>query len=97
MQQKKQEMVYDILATNGLILEERPKEQRINCLWLNGNRMYHEILIDAQYPQSLLGTVFFEEEWVDGVMQVVFSYPAERRELYETELYSFYVVENGEE
>jgi hypothetical protein len=54
-------------------------------------------LIDVQYPQSLLGSAFGEAEWIDGVMQVLFSYPADKREIYETEQYGFYVVDNGEE
>jgi hypothetical protein len=62
-----------------------------------GNTVYHSVFIDVQYPQSLLGAAFGEEEWIAGVMQVVFSYPADIRDIYETEQYGFHVVYNGEE
>ena len=97
MLQTKEYFIYDILAAGGSVVEDRPEEGRTTCLWQLGDRIYCEILIDAQYPQYLLGTAFGEEEWITGVMQVVFSYPADKRDIYETEQYSFYVIDNGEE
>lgn len=97
MLQTKEYFIYDILAAGGVVIEDRPSEGRTTCLWQSGNRMYCEILIDEQYPQFLLGDAFGEEESIAGVMRVVFSYPADKRELYEAEQYRFYVISNGEE
>lgn len=97
MQQTREAFIYDILAAGGSVVEDRPSERRSTCLWQSGDRMYCEILIDEQYPQSLVGGSFGEEEWIAGVMSVVFSYPADKREFYETEQYGFYVIYNGEE
>ncbi len=97
MQQTREELIYEILSVGGSVLEERPEERRTTCLWQAGNTMHCAIFIDTQYPQSLLGTAFGEEEWINGVMWVVFSYPAEQAELYEMEQYHFYVIDNVEE
>ena len=97
MQQNLEHFVYEILATNGVILEEQPENHRVTCLWQVGDTVYRSIFTEVQYSQSLLGTSFGEEEWITGVMQVMFSYPAERREVYEAEQYCFYVTADGEE
>lgn len=97
MQQTKEYFIYDILAEGGVVAEDRPLEQRTTCTWQLGDRMYIDILIDIQYPNSLLGTAFGEEEWINGVMQVLFSYPANRQEIYGTEKYGFYVTDHGRE
>ena len=97
MLQNRETLVYDILTAGGSIAEERPSEGRTTCMWQVGDKVYCGILFDGQYPQSLLGAAFGEEEEISGVMQVVFSYPADRREIYETEQYGFYVISNEEE
>ena len=97
MLQSKETLIYDIITAGGQVTEDRPLEGRTTCLWQVGDKLHCGIFIDEQYPQSLLGTAFGEEEEISGVMQVVFSYPADQREIYETEQYSFYVINNGEE
>jgi hypothetical protein len=97
MLRTKDYFIYDILSAGGSVVEDRPLEGRTTCLWQMGDRIYCEILVEEQYPQSLLGTSFGEEEWIPGVMQIVFSYPADKRDIYETEQYSFYVIDNREE
>lgn len=97
MQQTVREVALDILAANGMIVDEVPEEKRVYYLWKLGDTMQCGVLIELPYPQSLLGTSFGEEEWITGVMQVVFSYPADSFEQYETEEYQYYVIKNGEE
>lgn len=97
MQQNLTDMVMDILGANGIVFDEIPGEKRISYRWQLGDTIYRGTLIEAQYPQYLLGTSFGEEEWITGVMETVFSYPAEQSEVYETEEYSYYVIENREE
>lgn len=97
MMQTLEETVQEILAAGGIMVEERPEEQRVTYRWQTENKIYNGIFVEVQYPQYLLGNVFGEEEWITGVMQIVFSYPADQQEKYETEQYSYHVVENGEE
>lgn len=97
LQRSREEFVNEILSAGGVIVEERPEEKRTSCRWQAENRVYFSIWIDEQYPQYLLGSSFGEEELVNGVMQVMFSYPADKCDIYETEQYVFYVVGNGEE
>lgn len=97
LQRTREELVNEILSAGGTITEERPEENRTTCYWQTENLIHRAVFIDEQYPQFLLGTSFGEEEWTLGVMQVVFSYPADKTELYEAEQYNFYVIDNGEE
>jgi len=97
MQQNIEYFIYEILAAGGELIEEQPENHRATCLWQVGNTVYRSVFTEVQYPQSLLGTSFGEEEWITGVMQVMFSYPADKRDIYETEQYCFFVTANGEE
>ncbi len=97
MHQNLSDIVMDILGANGIVYDEVPGQKRISYRWRLGDTMYRGILIEAQYPQSLLGASFGEEEWVTGVMKIIFSYPVEQSAIYEAEEYSYYVIENREE
>jgi hypothetical protein len=97
LQQTREEFVNEILSAGGTVTEERPEENRTTCRWQTEDMMHCAVFIDEQYPQYLLGSSFGEEEWTAGVMQVMFSYPADKVDIYETEQYNFYVVGNGEE
>ena len=97
MLQKRECFVYEILAVGGTIIEERPSEKRTTCTWQLGNKKYLVTFIDEEYARDLLGSVFGDEEWIPGVMHVMFSYPADKRDVYETEPYCFYIVNNEEE
>ena len=87
----------EILQAGGEITEQIAPERRISYLLRKEDVLYQGILLEAQYSKQLLGEVFGEEEWVTGIMNVVFACPAERSTEYQTEQYSFYVVKNGEE
>ena len=91
----------DILAQLELLGElsvtELPEQKRAVYILKTDNRVYRGILQQEEYSRELLGDVFGEEEWITGVMQVVFSYPAENSSEYETLQYGYYIIENREE
>ena len=97
MQQRKEYFLYEILSVSGNIIEERPSEKRTTCVWQLGNQKNLAVFIDEEYSRDLLGAGFGDEEWIPGVMYVVFSYPADKCDIYEAEQYCFYIVNNGEE
>ena len=97
LQRTREEFVNEILSAGGTITEEHPEENRTICYWQTENLIHRAVFIDEQYPQFLVGTSFGEEEWTLGVMLVMFTYPADKTELYESEQYYFYVIDNGEE
>lgn len=97
LQQTLEEKVKELPAAEGSILEGTLAEKRIVCRWQEEGKIYYGILLEGQYPQSLVGSAFGEAEWITGVMQVVFSYPADRNDEFETAEYSYYVIENREE
>ena len=97
MLQKREYFIHEILSVGGNIIEERPSEKRTTCVWQLENKKYLAVFIDEDYSKDLLGPIFGDEEWIPGVMHVVFSYPADKCDIYETEQYGFYIVNNGEE
>ena len=97
MLQKREYFVYEILSVGGTIIEECPSEKRTTCVWQLENKKYLATFIDEEYAGDLLGSAFGDAEWVPGVMHVVFSYPADKIDIYETEPYYFYIVNNEEE
>lgn len=97
MQQALEEVMEEILEPEGISFEKSPEEKKITCRWQKDGIIYRGILIESQYPQKLLGKIFGEEEWITGVMWVVFSYPAEHQEIYEATEYDYYVIKCGEE
>lgn len=97
MKQRLMEAVEEILLANGDIEEQSEKDLRVMYRLQKDGRVYCGILQECRYSRELVGSSFGEEEQITGVMEVVFSYPAERAMEYETEKYRFYVVKNGEE
>jgi len=95
--QSLEETVTEILETGGMLLDDFAEEKKAVCLWQKEGILYRGLYTEAEYPQTLLGTSFGEQESVTGVMQVIFSYPAEHREQYEAAEYIYYVLENREE
>ncbi len=92
-----EEAADEILEAGGILLESLPEKNRMTFRWQQDGRLHRGVLIEAKYPQALLGTSFGEEEWITGVMQIVFSYPADRYTDYETARYNYYIMNNGEE
>ena len=97
LNQTLEEVTKEILATEGAQYEESPEEKRITCKWQEEGMIYYSILTESQYSKELLGNSFGEEEWITGVMEVVFSYPAENQDVYEAPEYNFYIKTRGEE
>lgn len=97
IQQTYEDVKNDILARNGMITEEYPELRRCSYALQENGKLYEGIMIESKYSYSLLGSAFGEEEWVNGVMQVVFSYPDNQTAKYDAEQYNYYVVENREE
>ena len=97
MQKTVKEVALDIVAVNGMIIDEVPEEKRVYYLWKQDGIVYRGVLIERPYSRALLGNSFGEEEWITGVMQVIFTYPTELSEQYETDEYKYYVIENREE
>ena len=97
MKQTLEEAVEEIVLADGIICEKKEEERRVHYQFQKDGIMYCGILVENPYSGDLLGDAFGEEESITGVMEVMFSYPAERAAEYETEEYSFYVVENREE
>ena len=97
MGQTLEETVTELLETGGMLVEDTLEEQKAVCLWQKDGMLYRGVCVEAEYPQTLLGTDFSEQESVTGVMQVIYSYPAEQQEQYETAEYSYYVIEHREE
>lgn len=97
MQQTLGESVKEILENAGGVVEQLPGEKRVKYQFQDAERIYCGILIEGQYSKELLGNTFGEEEWITGVMEVMFSYPLAERETYETEQYNYYIITNREE
>lgn len=97
MQQTLEETMEEISLEDGIIIEQFPEERKAYYYLIVKDKMYQGILQEGQYSQALLGTVFGKEEWITGVMNVMFYYPIDRSEEYDTEKYRYYVIENREE
>lgn len=97
MKQKLIEAVEEILLADGIIENMSEAELRVQYRLQKDGRIYCGILLENFYSKELLGNSFGDEEQITGVMEVVFSYPADRAEEYEAENYRFYVVKNREE
>lgn len=97
MQQNLQEVENEILGMDGTILEGSLGEKRVVLEWNENDMVYRAALWEEQYAQALLGGAFGEEEWITGVMQVMVSYPEERRAEFEAAEYNYYVEQNVEE
>ena len=97
MQSSIKDSLNEVFAVEDAVIGASLEENQAVCLWQEDDKIHRGIFIGMQYPQSLLGSAFGEEEQIPGVMQVVFSYPADNREPYETSEYNYYVIENREE
>ncbi len=96
MQRTLKEVMQDFPEIEDILLEGSLEEKQMRCQWQKDGRIYLCFLAEEQYPQELLGKTF-GEEWITGVMQVVFSYPADDKTKYETLKYEYYVIKNREE
>lgn len=97
MQQSLEKSIEEILENAGSVVEQLPGEKRVKYQTQDAEKMYCGIITEVQYSKELLGNAFGEEEWITGVMEVVFSYPLDGREKYETEPYHYYIITNREE
>ncbi len=87
----------EVLTEEKAVVKILSEEKRMTFEWQENGIIYQGVLVESQYAQKLLGSSFGEEEWIDGVMEIVFAYPEERKAEYETEKYKYYVVNTGEE
>lgn len=97
MQQTLEEAENAVLSAGGTILEGSLGEKRVVLEWKEDGVIYRGVLREEQYLRVLLGDTFGEEEWITGVMQVIFAYPEDRREEFETAEFNYYVKQNREE
>lgn len=91
-----EEAVEEILAAGGIV-EEIPEENRVSYRLYTKGKRQRGILIEEQYATELLGTTFGEEEFVTGVMDVMFGYSDEWSGDFWSEEYEYYVIKNREE
>ena len=70
---------------------------RVTYLWEKEGFLYAGVLLEEQFERAVLGNVFGEEEWIAGVIQVVFTYPVNSRTEYETADYGYYIIGSREE
>jgi len=96
MQTSLEELLSSIPETEEIVVEHAPEEQRVSFVWNKDGMIYQGIIQESRYPGEWLETSV-EDEWISGVMQVVFGYPEERKNEYETVWYRFFVVNNGGE
>ena len=96
MKQTLEESLEEILAENGLVVEENLQDRNAAFRLLSGETVHQGILLEEQYSGELLGAAF-EEEQTTGVMYILMSYPEERATDYETPNYSYYIIKNREE
>lgn len=92
-----EEAVEEFSAAGGIIKERNLEEKRISYLLYKDGRMHRGVLLEEQYARELLGSTFGEEEFITGVMNVIFTCPNDRVEEYSAETYNFYIIKNGEE
>jgi len=97
MQTTLEEFLSDMSLPEGTFVFDEQEENRVYGIWQEEERVYRGILIECRYAKTLLGSAFEGEEWIPGVMEVVFSYPLEMQGAYETTGYEFYVIDLGRE
>lgn len=97
MQNTVKEALNEMFAMEDAVISATLEENQAVCLWQQDGMLYRGIFIGVQYPQTLFGSAFGEEEQIAGVMEVVFSYPADSSAVYEAPEYDYYVMENREE
>ncbi len=97
MLQSRLEVLEEILSEGGTITEEVYGEESTSYLLQKEGRMHRGVLFETTYSGELLGKTFGEEEAITGVMQVVFIYPVEETEKYQTEQYGYYIIKNRED
>ena len=92
MQCTLEEIITELVGAGAELVEENPLEKRFSYRYEDATRVYQGVVIEMKYPQELLGDVFGEEEFITGVMQVVYSYPVGNKAEYETEPFRYFVV-----
>lgn len=97
MNQTLEAAVDEILTAGGIIEEKIPEENRVSYLLYVDGRMHRGVLVEEQYATALLGTTFGEEEFVVGVMNVVFCHQEDFSGTTWSEEYEYYVIRNREE
>lgn len=97
MQKTFEEKLSELQNIELTVLENSEAEKRMAYLQEDNGVVYHSTFVESRYSRILLGDAFGDVDYVTGVMEVVFSYPAERREEYETAKYNYLVVGDGED
>lgn len=91
MQQNGVQVLDDLYERNGIFISDNPGTEGVQYLLYEDGVMYHGILLEEQYPSSLIGDGFGNEEYIIGTMQAILAYP-KNEDIYTTDKYSFYVV-----
>lgn len=97
MQTNTEEVIAEMQTMEGTAFTGTLGTNRVTYLWEKEGFLYAGVLLEEQFERAVLGNVFGEEEWIDGVIQVVFTYPANSRTEYETADYGYYIIGNREE
>lgn len=97
MQTNTEEVIAEMQTMEGTAFTGTLGTDRVTYLWEKEGFLYAGVLLEEQFERAVLGNVFGEEEWIAGVIQVVFTYPANSRTEYETADYGYYIIGNREE
>lgn len=97
MQTNTEEVIAEMQMMEGTAFTGTLGTDRVTYLWEKEGVLYGGVLLEEQFERAVLGNVFGEAEWIDGVIQVVFTYPANSRTEYETADYGYYIIGNREE
>ena len=76
-------------------LDFYPEEKRVEFRYEQDGLFYDGIILQSRYAGALSQAA--DAEWFDGVMKVVFTYPAEKKNEYETVIYKYFVISSREE
>lgn len=77
-------------------LDSYPEENRVDFSYQKDGNLYDGLVLQSRYAGALLGGQT-DNEWIDGIMKVVFTYPAEHKNFYETVTYRYFVISSREE
>lgn len=92
MKQTLEEALAELEAEGGFVLRQLPENGMVYYRLHIEDRIWQGVFVEEQYTAELLGAGFSEGTQTTGIMNVTFSYPADREEEYQKEEYSYYVV-----
>lgn len=90
-----EESLTEIEQTENAELISSLEEKRVDFRYQKDGLLHDGVILQNRYAGTLLGTA--DAEWIDGVMEVVFTYPEEQKNDYETVIYRYFVISSREE